>query len=274
MYEPRRMAGGRWHKLSRDGVQLLCLEYGGSGSPTVLLLHGLAGYAAEWAETARWLTDHHRVLAPEQRGHGRSERAPMDVSRSAFVGDAEAWLEELDLAPVVVVGQSLGGHTAFLLAAKRPDLVRGVVVAEATPEADPDAPSVVRGWLESWPVPFPSRARAVEFFRGDTDWARVWADGLEERSDGLWPAFDIDVMVAALDEGSRTSYWEAWDAIRCPTLVVRAAGGAGRDAYQRMVASHSHAHLAEIADAGHDLHLDQPRRWQSALERFLEELEP
>jgi pimeloyl-ACP methyl ester carboxylesterase len=254
-------------------VELRCLDFGGSGSPPILLLHGLAGYAGEWTETAGWVAANHRVLAPDQRGHGRSERVPADVSRSAFVADAEAWLQELDLAPAVVVGQSLGGHTAFLLTAKRPDLVRGLVVVEATPEADPAAPAEVSGWLETWPVPFPSRAQAVEFFGGDL-WARTWAGGLEERNDGFFPAFDGGVMLAALDEGSRTSYWDAWDAIRCPTLIVRAAGGPGRDVYQRMVGSRPHVHLAEIEDAGHDLHLDQPERWREALEAFLETFKP
>jgi pimeloyl-ACP methyl ester carboxylesterase len=42
----------------------------------VLLLHGLARYAGEWAETAGWLTTRHRVVAPEQRGHGRSGSCP------------------------------------------------------------------------------------------------------------------------------------------------------------------------------------------------------
>jgi pimeloyl-ACP methyl ester carboxylesterase len=264
------VAAERWHELARGDVRLSCLDFGGSGSPAVVLLHGLAGYAGEWAQTAGSLTAHHRVVAPEQRGHGRSDRRPGDTSRAAFVADAEAWVEELDLAPAVVVGQSLGGHTAFLLAAKRPDLVRCLVAVEATPEADPAAPGAVRSWLESWPAPFPTRSRAVEFFGGDGGRARVWADGLEQREDGLRPAFELEVMLAALDECSRVAYWDAWAGVRCPTLVVRAAGSSGRDVYRRMVDSRPDARLAEIEAAGHDLHLDRPARWREVLEQFLE----
>ena len=90
------------------------------------------------------------------------------------------------------------------------------MVAEATPEADPGAPAGVGWWLESWPAPFASREEAVAYFGGDTLWARAWAAGLEERAGGLWPAFEIPVMVAALDETSRVSYWEDWAQIRCP----------------------------------------------------------
>jgi pimeloyl-ACP methyl ester carboxylesterase len=178
-------------------------------------------------------------------------------------------VERLALAPTALVGQSLGGHTAFLVAAKRPDLVRGLVVVEATPQADPDAPATVRGWLEDWPVPFASREDAVSFFGGDSPWARAWADGLETRGDGLWPSFATDVMIAALEETSRNSYWVDWESIRCPVLIVRAAGDSLGATYTRMVESLPMAHLVEVEDAGHDLHLDQPQRWRMVLEDFL-----
>jgi pimeloyl-ACP methyl ester carboxylesterase len=73
--------------LMREGVRLAGLDWGGDGPPA-LLLHGLAGYAGEWADTARWLTARCRVVALDARGHGDSERAPDDVSRAAHVADA------------------------------------------------------------------------------------------------------------------------------------------------------------------------------------------
>ena len=195
-------------------------------------------------------------------------RASTDVSRAAFVADAEEWLERFGQA--VVVGNRWEGTQPFSLAAERPDLVRALVVLEATPAADPEAPAIVRGWLESWPVPFPDREHAQRYFGGETTWSQTWVGGLEQRDDGLWPAFDIDLMVDALEEVSRTSYWDAWAAVRCPILIVRAAGGDGWADYQRMVELQPNAQLVEIADAGHDVHLDQPQRWREALERFLD----
>ena len=258
-----------WHTLERSGCSLRCVDYGGNGRP-VVLLHGLAGYGREWDETASWLVAGHRTVAPDQRGHGGTERHPSDLSRAAFVADVEAWIEALRLGPVILVGQSLGAHTAFLTAARRPDLVTALVVAEATPEADPGAPAGAGRWLESWPVPFASREEAVAYFGGDTLWARAWAAGLEERADGLWPAFEIPAMIAALDETSRVSYWEDWAQIRCPVLVVRAAGGEGCPKhYKRMTQLLSGSRLVEIPDAGHDVHLDQPALWRAAVEKFL-----
>jgi hypothetical protein len=74
-------------RFERGGVRLAGLDFGGEG-PAALLLHGLAGYAGEWAEAARWLTGRCRVLALDARGHGGSERSPADVSRAAHVADA------------------------------------------------------------------------------------------------------------------------------------------------------------------------------------------
>ncbi len=262
------MATPRWQTTSRAGVGLACVDHGGAGPPAVLV-HGLAGQAGEWDGTAAWLGRTHRVVAPDARGHGRSERRPGDVSRAAFVDDLAHWIELLGLAPAVVIGQSLGGHTAFLLAARRPELVRALVVAEATPEADPDAPAIVEAWLRSWPVPFAGRDDALAFF-GDTTWGRAWAGGLEERDGGLWPAFDVDVMVAALAATAQRSYWDEWRQVSCPTLVVRAGDdGIPEAIVERMVAEAPRATSAVIRDAGHDLHLYQPRRWQEAVERFL-----
>jgi len=113
-----------WTTLDRDGVRLACRHFGGDGQ-SVFLLHGLAGHAEEWAQTASWLTARYRVEALDARGHGHSERAPADVSLDAQVADAAFVIEHLGLRPVVLVGQSLGGVTALALAAERPDLVRG-----------------------------------------------------------------------------------------------------------------------------------------------------
>jgi pimeloyl-ACP methyl ester carboxylesterase len=257
--------------LERDGVRLACRDFGGHG-PAALLLHGLAGHADEWAETARWLSERCRVFALDARGHGRSERLPHDVSRSAHVADAAFVIEELDLGPVVVMGQSLGGHAALLLAAQRPKLVRALVVAEASPAEGEDAIVAEVGQaLRRWPLPFPSRDAAVEFFGGPSLSAEAWADGLEEREDGWWPRFDIELMERTLSEAVSRSYWDEWDRIRCPVLVVRAANGNvdAADA-QAMSDRLPQARLVELPGAGHDLHLERPAEWRRALSEFLD----
>jgi pimeloyl-ACP methyl ester carboxylesterase len=248
----------RW--IERDGAKLRCLELG--DGPPVLLLHGLAGYAGEWSQTASWLGRDRRLLIPDQRGHGRSERRPNDLARAAFVADAAAWLEQLAGAPAA------GTRPCCSRRGGRSSCGRSWV-AEASPEADPGAPAQVREWLERWPVPFASRAAALRFFGGRSLWARTWAGGLERRDDGLRPQFDVDVMVAALAEVARRSYWDDWSRLACPALIVRAARDEGAATAARMRRLLPAAALVEIAGAGHDVHLDRPRAWRAAIERWL-----
>jgi pimeloyl-ACP methyl ester carboxylesterase len=271
-----RSAG--WNALERDGVRIACLDFGGTGSP-VLLLHGLAGHAAEWTDTARWLTRSHRVLALDLRGHGRSERAPGDVSRAAHVADVAFSIERLSLAPVVLVGQSLGGQLAILVAARHPTLVRALVVVEAGPAGAGEDGAAriaeqVAASLARWPVPFASGQAAVAYFGGPSLSADAWAAGLERRDDGWWPAFEIDVLRRTVREAVASDYWDEWERIRCPTLVVRGETEHLTAAQaQAMVARLPHTHLVEVPGAPHDLHLDRPAAWREALAAFLAALD-
>lgn len=260
----------RWIPVTGRDAGLEALDFGGEG-PGVLLLHGLAGTAAEFEETAAWLTETHRVVALDQRGHGRSERRPGDLSRDAFVADAVAAIDELVHAPAVLIGQSLGAHTAFLVAAARPDLVCGLVVAEASPaEASPGQPEEIRRLLSAWPV-FPSRGAAQEFFGGDTPAGRGWARNLDETEKGLVAAFDVDVMVEAIAAASGER-WEAWRRVQAPALIVRGeGGGVPEEVAAEMLRTLPGAELVTLP-GGHDVHLDAPEAWRAAVNGFLARL--
>jgi pimeloyl-ACP methyl ester carboxylesterase len=254
--------------VMRDGVRLAGRGYGGSGSG-VLLLHGLAGHCGEWEATADWLRATHRVVALDQRGHGLSERSPADVSREACAADAIAVIDALGLAPVILVGQSLGGITALLTAAARPDLVRALVLVEALPgTSDREAPGKIGAWLDGWPVPFASREAAVEFF-GDDAVGAGRADGLEQRADGWHPRFDREVMVASIGDHAKRSYWPHCDRLRCPVLVVLAEHGIiPRTDVTKARHRQPATRVGEVADSGHDLHLERPEALRDAMLAF------
>jgi pimeloyl-ACP methyl ester carboxylesterase len=190
--------------LERDGTRLAICDFGGNG-PAVLFLHGLAGHAAEWAPTARALVPRYRAVAFDARGHGGSVPRPVDVSPAAHVADTAFVIESLGLAPVVIVGQSLGGVTAFLTAAAHPELVRALVVVEAGPDApsDPDAfVADVMGRLPAWAASKPE-----------------------------WPPFDPAVMARTLRAAAARAYYAEWDMVSCPRIVVTRDDipGAGHD---------------------------------------------
>ena len=269
-----------WREMIRDGVRLACHDFGGDG-PSVLLLHGLAGHADEWAQTASWLTTRCRVVALDARGHGRSERFPGDVSREAVVGDASFVVERLGLQPVVVVGQSVGGLTALSLAARRPGLVRGVVIVDASPAGGggevEEAVAATAGALRNWPVSFASRSAAEAFFAdrfGAGLAAEAWTSGLEEGEDGWRPRFDVEVMAQTLREAIAAPSWTEWESIQCPSLVVRAGNGMVEpETATKMTERLPSSRLVELPDAAHDLHLDQAGQWREVLCHFLDLLD-
>jgi pimeloyl-ACP methyl ester carboxylesterase len=215
--------------------------------------------------------DHH-VLALDLRGHGHSTTRPDDVSPEANIGDVAFVIERLAADPVVLVGQSLGANLAFLVAARHPALVRALVVAEGNPGADPDGEGArsIERWLDTWPVPFPTRSAAVGFFSGSALRGEAWADGLELRDGRWWPRFDAAVMVATLRAAIAEEHWTDWQRIRCPTLVVRAGRGyfAASD-LESMAAGVPVGRYAELPAAGHDLHLEDPAGWRRILGEFL-----
>lgn len=256
--------------VERRDATLACVDLGPGDGPPIVLLHGLAGHVGEWRATAEALAPRYRVVAFDQRAHGASTRAPGDVSRGAFVDDAVAVIEELGVGRCVLMGQALGGHTAFLVAAERPDLVAGLVVAETSPECDPSARDRLAVLMRAWPVPFPSQAAALEFFGGDSPAALAWLEGLELRDGGWWPRFDRSTVLDALVELTTRSFWREWDGVRAPTLVVRGELGALEPAVAEQMLARSHsAGLVEILGSGPDVHLEQPASWLEAVVPFI-----
>jgi pimeloyl-ACP methyl ester carboxylesterase len=260
-----------WSEVSRPDAVIHYFDSEGSGRP-VLLLHGLAGHAGEWLGTMRHLSPRYRTVALDQRGHGRSTRMPDDLSRDAFVDDVAAVIAAAAIdRPVILIGQSMGAHTAFLTAARYPHLVSHLVMIEGDiGGGDDEQLAGLRKALASWPVPFPTYDSAMQFFGSDNALGRAWADGFEQRADGLWPRWNIDVMVRTMVPVLTREYWPEWESLPHPTLLILGQTGS-IDPVQvdRMLAVRPATRRVTIAGAGHDVHLDQPRAWLHALDEFL-----
>ncbi|MFF5701878.1 alpha/beta fold hydrolase [Streptomyces sp. NPDC012794] len=260
------------HTVIREGVRISCRDWGGSGVP-VVLLHGLAGHAGEWDAIARDLSPRYRVIAVDQRGHGASERRPRDVSRAAYVADVVAVLEQFGLQQPVLVGQSLGGHTAMLAAAAHPALFRALVLVEAGPGGpNRNVQEEISSWLDSWPRPFPSREAAVAFLGGGPV-GEGWAAGLKERDGGWWPRFDYDVMVASVAENAQRSFWNEWSRVACPTLAVLGRSGIiPPEEIDEMLRRRPQTVALSVPGTGHDVHLERPDVLRRVLHGFLEDV--
>lgn len=261
---------GAWAFVERPDA-LVWYHDTGSDLPIALLLHGLAGHALEWTTTIAALQDSFTVIAVEQRGHGSSTRRPEDVSRQAYVDDVVAVLDDLQVDEVLLVGQSMGAHTAMLVAAQHPRLVDRLVMVEGGLGGEgPASVAAVHDWLAGWPAPFADRDAFVQFFGGSPVVARAWADSLDERPDGLWPQWDADVLADALSEVAERPYLEEWAAVTAPTLLVRGEHGMiSGDQLDRMLTARPETRLVTVPGAGHDVHLEQTEAWLGALQEFL-----
>ncbi len=101
-------------------------EMTGTGEPVVLLHGGMCTAETFDAQTVA-LAEHYRVYVPERRGHGRTADVPGPLTYDIMAADTIAFMETLDLGPTDLVGWSDGAAIAFLVAWRRPDLVRKVV---------------------------------------------------------------------------------------------------------------------------------------------------
>ncbi|MGW0708119.1 alpha/beta fold hydrolase [Streptomyces sp. NPDC002643] len=112
-----------------NGVRLAYDIRGGDGAPLVLV-HGSWGDLYNWVPVLPALTERHRVLVYDRRGHSRSERPAGPGSRYEDEEDLAALMETLGFAPAYVAGNSFGGATALGLAARRPELFLGLAAHE------------------------------------------------------------------------------------------------------------------------------------------------
>jgi len=101
---------------------------GGGGDP-VVLVHGLGGAATNWVELVPELVERYRVLVLDLPGHGGSGRLARGSGMSDFADAVAAVIEHEGAAPALVFGHSFGGHTALRLVHRRPELVRGLLLA-------------------------------------------------------------------------------------------------------------------------------------------------
>ncbi|MGW6980100.1 alpha/beta fold hydrolase [Streptomyces sp. NPDC054932] len=207
------------HELKTDDRTLSYLDFGGPGRP-LLALHGGMSEGAAFTGLAEALHGRWRVIAPDQRGHGDSDRAP-DYRREGYVRDAVALLDHLGLGdPVAVLGYSLGGLNACHLAAAHPGRVSALIDIDATVEVHP-AESDWFGFLRGLPY---TAATREELIAAAGAAAGLVAPGLRPLpgAAGWRMPFHPQDMLDSIEE-CRGDHWDAWLASTCPALVINGA---------------------------------------------------
>ncbi len=244
-----------------DDIRLAYLD-GGQGA-LLLLMHGFTGTARGHFGTL-WsrLSATYRCIAPDLRGYGASRPPPRDFPPDFYRRDAEdmaALIEALAVGPVVVLGFSDGAESALLLAARRPDLVRGVVAWGVSGVISPEMLASVEEWLpvEAWGQERAAwRAKII---------ARHGVAQFKPLIEG-W----VTAARAIVAAGGNICYEEA-AAIRCPVLLINGQqeiGNTPRDV-RRLARRIPTCRLEFIPAAGHAVHEVQPARFLAMVESFL-----
>src|SRR2546423_9796148 len=118
--------------LERGGVRLHYLEWlpeSRAREPSLFLLHGLSSNARVWERLAAQHRGR-RIVALDQRSHGRSDRPPGGYAAAELTADAAHAIRVLGLGRPLVAGHSWGGAVALELAADSPSLVSGLVIVD------------------------------------------------------------------------------------------------------------------------------------------------
>ena len=139
---------------STDGLQLYFRDYAGDARKApVLCLHGLTRNSRDFAALAEHIAPARRVIVPDQRGRGRSQYDPqwLNYHPRTYVDDMWTLLRELSIERVIVVGTSLGGLMAMLMAATRPQALAGVVLNDIGPEIDPTGVARIQSYAGRLP---------------------------------------------------------------------------------------------------------------------------
>jgi len=211
------------------------LEWGDARNPRALVcVHGLTRCGRDFDELARTMAQHYRVVCPDVAGRGDSDWLP-DPSLytiGQYVADMVTLVARLDVAEVHWVGTSMGGLIGMVLAANKNTPVTKLVLNEAGPVVSHAALERLGQYIGRAPD-FASIEEAEQYVRSvaapfgphtDAQWRFLTEVVVRRNADGSYRMnYDpllADAFRAAMPAGD-IELWNVYDAIRCPTLVLR-----------------------------------------------------
>jgi pimeloyl-ACP methyl ester carboxylesterase len=255
-------------------------EWGDARNPNVLVcVHGVTRVSDDFDRMARELCDTYRVVCPDVVGRGRSGRLrdPQHYTVPQYVSDMVTLLARLDAELVDWFGTSMGGLIGMALASLPDNPIRRLVLNDIGPSINGAALARIGDYIGQ-DVRFDTFEEAAQYIRtisasfgahSDEEWHKLASDVLRKNQEGQWARhYDLALAVPfklttpEMASAAERLLWAAYDAVRCPTLVVR---GADSDLLlpevaQEMTRRGPKAQLVELPGVGHAptfMHADQ-----------------
>ncbi len=263
---------------SASGLHRLAyLEWGERGNPRVLVcVHGLTRSARDFDFLAAEMARHgYRVICPDVAGRGDSDwlKNPAEYTVPVYASDMVTLIARLDVESVHCVGTSLGGLIAMALAALPDSPVKKLVLNDVGAELTAASLDRIGSYVGKWPA-LPDIDAAEQYVRSisesfgphtDAEWRFLTENVVRRNPDGsLRMHYDPAIAVAFNAElpHKDVELWSFYDAIRCPTLVLRGEQSdmLTRDTAAKMKGRGPRAKVVEIPGVGHAptlIHPDQ-----------------
>ena len=280
------MTSGEYWFDSPEGLRLFTRVYAGPGAaaPVVLCLHGLMRNSRDFEDLAPRLAARYRVIVPDIRGRGFSGRDPNfgNYQIPVYVNDLVRLFAGLGVERTSIIGTSMGGFVAMLLATLQPALVAGIVLNDVGPEVDPAGFERIRAYAGKSP-PVDTWPEAVANVRNifglawpdlsDERWERIARRSYRANAAGV-PEADADPLIAeSLGNAKATApnLWPLWRALaQVPILAIRGARSDVLSAatLARMQREKPDLKVLTVANRGHVPLLDEPE-CLGAIDQFL-----
>lgn len=253
------------------------VEWGDPRNRNVLVcVHGLTRSGRDFDDLARALCGQFRVVCPDLAGRGDSDKLadPLLYGVPQYLADLVTLIARLDCEALDWVGTSLGGLVGMALAAQPGNPVRKLVLNDAGPVILRVALERIASYVGVVPQ-FATLEKAEEYVRAisvpfgphsDAQWRSLTEHWVRRQPDGTWqPHYDprmAEAFRAGMPEKGDLEFWPLYDAVRCPTLVLRGERSdlLGRDTAAAMAQRGPKAKVVEIAGVGHAptlMHADQ-----------------
>ncbi|OGA33056.1 MAG: alpha/beta hydrolase [Betaproteobacteria bacterium RIFCSPLOWO2_12_FULL_64_23] len=263
--------------VSASGLHRLAYtEWGDPGERKVLVcVHGLTRCGRDFDALARTMASDYRVVCPDVPGRGLSGwlKNPMEYRVETYIADMVTLLARLDADSVHWLGTSMGGLIGMTLASLAETPLQKLVLNDVGPIVSAVSLARIGEYLGKAPQ-FPDFATAVQYVRAvsatfgahsDAQWSTLTEHVVRRQPEGSYrmhydPAIAVPFSAAAPEKD--IELWPCYDAIRCPTLVIRGALSdlLKRETMEEMASRGPRAKTVEIAHVGHAptlMHADQ-----------------
>lgn len=252
--------------LSAHGFhRVVYYEWGEPDNPRVVVcVHALGRNARDFDVLAEALAPTHRVLAIDMPGRGRSDwlADPNDYAFPTYLATATALIARSGAETVDWVGTSMGALLGIAAAAQPNSPITRLVASDAGPTIEAEALARIAGYFGLDPR-FGSYAEVAAYIRKvsapfgpltDAQWEHLTRTNVRQHADGSWgPGYDPAIAIPFRQSPAPVDLWQLWDAIRCPTLVLRGDESdlLSRETAIQMTQRGPRAGLVEFAGVGH-----------------------